>query len=197
MELFKKGKVKLSTCEQTNSKKRSTEPEFKQQYLAPIRTLSVDNQCRLLQQIIDGDLPILGLKAAAAHIKQIDMLKSTFLNHVNIGTWEEAQEKLPLFAKAEVLSQFSKLNFTSSVPRSFVDFCTRAKESINFESSEEASAGDLIIKSSETDSFACIIKSTFTELYSARITAINPNFTGASLIVVSISKVCFCQVVYQ
>ena len=193
MELFRTGKVKLSSCEQTNSKTKSTEPEFKQQYLAPIRTLKADDQCRLLQQIIAGDLPILGLKKAAAHIKQTEMLKSTFLSHVAIDTWEEAQERLPLFAKIEVLSQFSKLNFSSSVPRSFTDFCTRAKESINLRSTEESSASDLIMKSDDTDTFACIIKSTFTELHSARITAINPNFTGASLIVVSINEVCFVK----
>jgi len=190
MDLYKTGKIKLSSCEQTNNKNRLTEPEFKQQYLAPIRTLKEHDQCCLLQKIINGELPILGLKAAAFTIKQIDMLKTTFLNHVNIDTWEEAQERLPLFAKTEVLAQFSHLNFSSSVPKSFTEFCTRAKESIDMQTIEESSAGDLVIKSDETDSFTCIIKSAFTELYSARITAINPNFTGAALIVVSIDKVC-------
>ena len=56
---------------------------------------------------------------------------------------------------------------------------------------EEPCVEDLIIKDPATSCCACIIISSFRELYSGRISAIDPDFTGASLVAVLIDKVWF------
>ena len=51
-----------------------TKPEFKQQYLAPIRRLDEVDQCKLLLKVIDGSCSLVDLKAEAAEIKQMNAL---------------------------------------------------------------------------------------------------------------------------
>jgi len=191
MDLFKKSQVYINGQNLPKAGPNGSEPDFKQQYLAPIRTLKEDDQCNLLQLVIDKKLSILGMKTAAVETKLMETLKSTFLNLVHIKTWEEAEERLPFYTNKEVLLQFSKLNFTSGTPHSFANFCKRAKDSLNPTPGEESSNEDMIISDSTTQCRACIITSSFTDLYSSRISAIDPDFTGTSLVAISIYKVCF------
>jgi len=195
MDLFKRNKINLSNKSKPKPGPNGSEPEFKQQYFAPIRTLKEEDQCLLLQEVIDGKLPVLGMKEAAAKMKQMEMLKSTFINLVNITSWEDAEAQLPLFANADALLQFSNLNFGTGAPQPFIDFCTRAKEFLSspgeVTSSDEMSADDLIIKHSETDCHVSVMALPFSELYSSRIVAVDSGFIGASLVVISIEKVLF------
>ena len=46
-----------------------TKPEFKQQYLAPIRRLEEADQCQLLRKVVDGTCSLADLKAQAVEIK--------------------------------------------------------------------------------------------------------------------------------
>ena len=71
------------------------------------------------------------MKESARQMKQMEVLKSTFVNLVNIDSWEEAEAQLPLFTNEGVLEQFSKLDFSWGTPQTFADFCTRAKSSLD------------------------------------------------------------------
>lgn len=75
MDLFKKAKLKGQKL------KMSTllcEPDFKQQYFTPIRTLDEDDQCRLLERVIRREISIAELKEASASLKQMGCLKRAF-----------------------------------------------------------------------------------------------------------------------
>ena len=169
MDLFKRGNIQLS--EKGSKPKpgpRGSEPDFKQQYFAPIRTPKEDEQCFLLQKVIDGKLPVLGMKESARQMKQMEVLKSTFVNLVNIDSWEEAKAQLPLFTNEGVLEQFSKLDFSGGTPQTFADFCTRAKSSLDPTIDERISTDheDIVIKHGENNCHVFVMALPFVELYS-------------------------------
>ena len=183
MDLFKKCKLKGQKLKLATL---MAEPEFKQQYLAPIRTLEENDQCSLLTKVINSDLTISELKEASAKITRLDSLKKAFLNLVNIETWQKAVEEIPLFGCTEQLEKFGRIDLKNWVPQSFNEFCLRAKQSLG----ETPESSDVIIKCSESSSSVHILPSNFTELCSNTITKVYANFTGVSLAVVCFDKVC-------
>lgn len=186
MDLFKKCKLKGQKLKLATL---MAEPEFKQQYLAPIRTLEENDQCLLLNKIINCNLTIADLKEASAKIKRLDNLKKAFLKLVDIETWEKAVEDIPLFACTEQLEKFGKLDFKNGIPQSFNEFCLRAKQSLG-EPPESSESSGVFIKCSGSSSSVHVVLSVFTELCSNTITKVYPNFTGVSLAVVWFDKVC-------
>ena len=163
-----------------------SEPDFKQQYLVPIRTLPENDQCYLLQRVIDGEISIADLKGEAGSIKQMECLKKVFLKLVNLETWGEAEEKMPQFAATEQLQKFAKVNLKHGIPPSFSEFCSRAKQSL--EQLPECSS--VVIKGADSNCNLHILQSTFTELCSSKLSAVYHNFAGVSLAVVCFDKVC-------
>lgn len=168
-------KLKLSTL--------LSKPDFKQQYLAPIRGMQEKEQCKLLQRIIDGELSIVDLKEAAADVKQMAALKLAFLRSTNIDNWESAQHRLPLFANEEQLRKFSKINIGRSIPQSFIDFCNRAKQSEGEQSPELGTEVQL------SDANGYVIASKVTELSGNQIKQVFGAFRGSKLTINFFSKV--------
>lgn len=105
----------------------SHQPEFKQQYLAPIRALDEENQISLLSKLVGKKITLQELKIEAQNIKSLITLKTTFVRLTNMGTWENATEKLPGFASEEQLSRFIQCDLRKNVPSMFIDFCMKSK----------------------------------------------------------------------
>ena len=119
MDLFKKAKLKGQKLKLSSL---MSEPDFKQQYLVPIRTLPENEQCSLLKRVIDGEISIANLKGEAGSIKQMECLKKAFLKLVNVETWAEAEESMPQFATTDQLQKFSKINLKHGIPPSFSEY---------------------------------------------------------------------------
>ena len=184
MDLFKKSKLKGQKLKLSSL---MSEPDFKQQYLAPIRTLQESDQCHLLQELIDGQITIVDLKAAAANMKQMESLKKAFLKLVNFDTWEETEEKLPVFTTHEQLQKFSKVDLKRGIPQSFTEYCARAKQSLEKLPATESSG--VVINCSDSQCSLYIMYLTFMELCNNKILATYEKFTGATLTVVCFDKV--------
>lgn len=183
MNKFKKCQLK-DMDKDKKFKNLRTEPDFKQQYLTPIRTLSEDQQCHLLQELIDCRVKITELKEAAAKIKQMTLLKNTFLELTAIKTWEEAQEMIPQFATTEQLGKFSGCDIKKSVPQFFKEFCSRAKSSLD----GHCEAADITVIHGR-QALCKVLHSKFTELCGNTIATVFPTFTGVQLTAVSFGKV--------
>ena len=180
MNLFEKAKLK---GQKLNLSTLLTKPEFKQQYLAPIRRLQPPDQTSLLQKVISGECSLSELKEAATEIKQMSALRAAFVRLVNVESWEEAQEKFPLFATTEELRKFRKIDLNKCVPQSFADFCTRAKLSTG----QSQDGNGLQIKLGNVEGY--ILKGKITELSGQQIKSVFSSFRGANLTIASLPEV--------
>ena len=187
MDLFQEAKLKGQKLKLSNL---LSKPDFKQQYLAPIRTLEESSQCLLLQKVIDRELSVLELKGAAAEIKTMAGLKQCFLKLVNIDSWEEAEDKIPQFARIEQLKKFSKLNISQGIPQSFQEFCTRAKQSQSPITTESMDATNIL---SLDDTHCYMLESKFTEMCGSKITSVYTSFNGVHLSITSLPEVHTCM----
>ena len=89
MDLFEQSKLKGQKLKMATLLQK---PEFKQNYLAPIRTLQMQDQCMLLQQVISSEITLNNLQCVAAKIKQKTALKNAFTKLTNVDTREQAVE---------------------------------------------------------------------------------------------------------
>lgn len=103
------------------------QPEFKQQYLAPIRALSPQDQVHLLTELTEQKITLAELKKEAANIKAMNTLKSTFVRLTNMESWGNAVERLPGYATEEQLSRFVQCDLRKNVPKIFIDYCLKSK----------------------------------------------------------------------
>lgn len=159
-------------------------PEFKQQHLAPIRALDVDHQCKLLQRVIDGELSLAELKSESSKMKQLQSLRIAFVRLTNTKSWEDANSSFPVYATDEQLLKFIHLDMKKCIPKSFSDFCLRAK---NSEITRPVQAGSEELKYNEV--CARIIKAKLTEVSGVKIKQDDPTFTGAQLALTSFEEV--------
>lgn len=134
MDLFEQGKLK---GQKINLSSLTSKPEFKQQYLAPIRTLLPAQQVSILQKILDKEITILDIKKIAVELKSLNGLKTAFIKLTNCESWEMAVEKYPLFATEAKLKLFFGYNLKVGIPNCFQDYCKRAKLSVNSQQQEE------------------------------------------------------------
>lgn len=81
------------------------QPEFKQQYLAPLRTLNPVEQVALLKKLA---ISLSELKAEAQRIKAMQRLKNTFVRLTE-----------------EQLGRFVQCDLRKNVPQVFLDFCLK------------------------------------------------------------------------
>lgn len=173
MDLFEQAKLKGQKLRLASLIHK---PEFKQNYLSSIRSLPVPEQCSLLQRVVDLELSLTELQVEATKKKQQSALQLAFQKLTNMETWEEAQEKYPLFVTEEQLSRFLHIDIKKTIPKSFSDFCHRAKSSKEQVCSMDTTC---IAVSGNT---ATVVVSKLTELSGSVIRQGNLSFNGASLV---------------
>ena len=103
-----------------------TKPEIKQQYLAPIRCLNMNDQLSLLLRCKNKELSLTEMKEAEI-LKRLEILKKSFVKFTDSKSWEDAQTHLSFASDCE-LKEFAKLD-VSKKSQSFVNFCWKAKVS--------------------------------------------------------------------
>ena len=119
MDLFEQSKLKAQKLRMSTLLQK---PEFKQNYLAPIRTLPISDQCLLLQKVIAGETSLTELQ-----LKQKAALKTAFAKLTNVESWDQAVDKFPAFATDDQLNRFLGIDIRKTIPKAFVSFCQRAK----------------------------------------------------------------------
>ena len=184
IDRYEEGKLK---GQKLNLSTLLSKPEFKQQYLAPIRALEEKDQCMLLEWVNKKEISLAELKEECSKLKQLHGLKLAFVRLTNSDSWEDAQEKLPQFAKDEQLLKFIHIDIKKAIPKSFSDFCLRAKNSSTTSQAESVS-------SAYTTDFntvsARVLQAKFTEITGTKIKSEDPSFTGANLVLTTFEEVC-------
>lgn len=179
MDLFEKVQLK---DQKLRSAMTTTKPEFKQQYLAPLRCLDPSDQCFLLTRCKNKHLSLTEMKKEADVLKKLAVLKKTFVKLTNSKNWEEASSQFPLFACESQLKKFIAIDVSKEIPQPFVCFCKRAKSSTQANSEDQA-----MVKYGEVVAYT--IKGTASELSGHTITCSYSNFHGADLIFLFIKQV--------
>ena len=163
-------------------------PEFKQYLLAPIRSLDASDQIFLLTRCKNKEISLAELKKEATALKQLALLKKTFVKLTNVADWNDAVKQFPLFADEPELKKFVALDFTKGTPQSFVDFCKRAKSSEDMVALCDGYAADqTFVQCGRVVGYA--IKEKPSELSGSVISSVYPGFQGAELILTSIEQV--------
>jgi len=127
MDLFEKVELK---DQRLLSAETTTKPEFKQNYLAPLRCLDPIDQCFLLTRCKNKHLSLAEVKTKANVLKKMADLKKTFVKLTTSKNWEDTSSKYPLFACESQLKKYIAIDVSKELPQSFVNFCNRAKSSI-------------------------------------------------------------------
>lgn len=180
IDLFEEAKLK---GQRLNLSSLLSKPEFKQQYLAPIRALEESDQCLLLQKVIDKQISLAELKAESSNVKQLHNLRVVFVRLTNANSWEDAGTKFPAFATDEQLLKFIHLDLKKSIPKSFSDFCLRAKNSTQ-------DAPQLQSFSTTFNGVSAhVLQQKFTEVSGIKIKSEVPSFNGANLALASFNEV--------
>ena len=167
----------------TKARSRVHKLEFKQNYLASIRTLETPVQCELLQKVLDGTLSLAELQAEAAKRKQVIALKKQFTKLTNVSSWIEAQEKYPLFATEDQLHRFIGTDVRKGVTKAFEAFCQRARSFSDSVRGPE-SASVLVV----WENTATVVVAQPTEVSGSFLRRIDPAFQGAGLTISSASS---------
>lgn len=185
MDLFENGKLKEQKLKLDNM---MCKPEFKQQYLAPIRTLPDEDQCNLLQKVIDREINLNDLKILSAQRKTILALRSTFVKSTNCTSWEEAQEKFPLYASDTQLSKFQDCDLKKMIPKRFEEFCLRAKNSSSGHSSVTSESFFSIDNQDGPPSTVNIIRAKCIDVTGHTIKVTQSLFCGVDLAIVQVNR---------
>ena len=167
----------------TKASSRVHKLEFKQNYLAPIRTLEMQVQCELLRKVLDRRLSLTELQAEASKRKQIIALKKQFTKLTNVSSWSEAQEKYPLFATEDQLHRFIGVDVRKGVTKAFEAFCQRAR-SFSESASGPESASILVVR----ENTATVVVAQPSEVSGSFLRRIDPAFQGAGLTISSASS---------
>jgi len=182
MDLFEKVELK---DQKLISAQTTTKPEFKQNYLAPLRCLDPQDQCFLLTRCKNKDLSLAEMKKEASVLKKMAVLKKAFVKLTNSKNWEDASSQFPLFACESQLKKFTAIDFSKELPQSFVSFCKRVKSSM--QTGVAIDDNQAMVKYGEAAAYA--IKGTISELSSHSITCSYSGFHGADLILLSLTQV--------
>ena len=157
-------------------------PEFKQNYLSPIRSLSVSEQCSLLQRVVDLELSLSDMQTEANVVKQRSALQVAFQKLTNVQSWEEAQERFPHFTTAEQLNRFMHIDLKKNIPKTFSDFCHRAKNS-DERMCFSGSSSSIAVRGVTAN----VVVSMPTEISGSLLRQVDATFNGASLVLSSFS----------
>lgn len=186
MDLFEKAKLK---DQKLRSSSTNAKPDFKQQYLAPIRCLELNDQCSLLERCKNGSISLKEMKNEAENFKKMYTLKKAFVKLTNAKNWEDAFTHHPRYATESQLKKFITLDVSKGIPQPFVDFCKHAKSYASCDESAEvemAAAGCVL---NVGDVIAVAIHAEFSELTGHMISSMYKKFSGADLILLLIKEV--------
>ena len=75
MDMFEMGSLK---DQKLNVKQLVSKPEFKQQDLAPLHALPIDEQCSILTKVVQKEIPLNNIKDLSKRARQISTLKTMF-----------------------------------------------------------------------------------------------------------------------
>ena len=184
MDLFERAKLK---GQRLNLSTLLAKPEFKQQYLAPIRALDEEVQVKLLTKLIDGEISLQELKGEADKVKQFRALHTAFLRLTNTETWEEAKQKFPHFASDKQMEKFMLCDLKKAVPKTFTDFCQRAKDSVAEELASEPELHPFSVSVGAVT--ITVVNSKVTEITGQKIRRSTRVFQGANLAVAQVQQV--------
>ena len=181
MDLFETYKLK---GQKAQCGLKTTKPEFKQQSLAPLCHLSLNDQCNLLLRCKNREILLAEMKQEADVLKRLETLKKTFVKLTNAKDWEDAEAQFQPFASVNELKKFSSLDLTKEVPPSFVNFYRKAKAS---KESQLFHIEDQITKHKEL--VACTLQGKLCELSGHVVMSAYPDFHGADMIFLSVPEV--------
>ena len=193
MDRFEKAELRGQT---RNFSNLISKPEFRQNYLTPIRTLPVEDQCFLLQKVIDHTLSLAEMKTEAAEMKKMVILRKAFVQCTNSRTWEIAKEKFPFYATDSQLKRFIRVDVQKEVPQSFMDFCRRATgEEADHDPTDHNSvrfntAVGFAIDSKISELSAHKIKQSFSRFFGAKLGIISCNEVSINDCKIVCSQVC-------
>ena len=171
-------KLKLSTLQ--------CKPEFKQQYLAPICTLSSEDQCDLLTLLLQKEITLAQLKERAAELKQKKAIRIAFVRLTSSLSWETAQDHFPDYV-AE-LDSFLCFDFKKQIPKLFQDFCHRAVLSKESTSTASDTSTTVLLGDSSNATSGSVICCSHSTLCGKRLEEVT-TFKGYDLAIASIHKV--------
>jgi hypothetical protein len=181
IDLYEEAKLK---GQKLNLSSLLSKPEFKQQYLAPIRALEEEDHCLLLKKVTDRQISLAELKTESSNIKQLHNLCVVFVRLTNADSWEDATNKFPEFASDEQLLKFIHLDLKKAIPKSFSDFCLRAKNSADTPQLQSSA-----FSTSFNAVSAHVVQAKFTEISGTKIKSEVSSFTGANLALASLKEV--------
>lgn len=162
-----------------------TKPEIKQQYFAPIRRLSMNDQLSLLLRCKNKEISLMEMRKEAETLKRLEVLQKAFVKFTNSKSWEDAQTHFQPFASDCELKKFTTLDVAKEIPQSFINFCRKAKVSREI---GQSNSEDYIFKYGQL--VACTLQATASEISGQMITSTFQNFHGADMILLSIPEVC-------
>ena len=102
----------VSKGQKLNLSNLQSKPEFKQQYLSPIRALTKPDQVNLLTELVDLKITLSDLKTMANNLKCLHGLKAAFTKLTNSESWEKAVESYQAFTSEAQLNRFKGYNLT-------------------------------------------------------------------------------------
>ncbi len=178
MDLFEQSKLKAQKLRMSTLLQK---PEFKQNYLAPIRTLPISDQCLLLQKVIAGETSLTELQTAATQLKQKAALKTAFAKLTNVESWDQAVDKFPAFATDDQLNQFLGIDIRKTIPKAFVSFCQRAK---SYSADDASPASSIVVNCASVN----VLVTEISVISGKMIRKANPSFEGAHLVITSHSE---------
>lgn len=182
MDLYELGKLK---GQKLNLSALTSKPQFKQQYLAPIRCLPESDQLSILKKVKDKVITILEVKKMAGDLKGMNALKTAFVKLTNCESWKHAEESFPSYATESQLKRFIGYSLRMGVPTSFQDYCKRAKLSTEISNHEEDHV--YMFSSKEgTEHFVVFVCSHLTNVSGQMIQTLYHAFSGIDLAVVNV-----------
>ena len=145
--------------------------------LKPVGCLSLNDQCSLLLRCKNKEISLNELKEEADMLKKLEALKNSFYKLTNAKSWEDVQAQFQSFASECELQKFLLLDFSKEVPSSFVNFCHRAKSTVE---NEQSDIEHHVVK--HQGLVACILQQNLDELSGHAITSAYSEFHGADMI---------------
>lgn len=173
MDLFEQSKLKAQKLRMSTLLQK---PEFKQNYLAPIRTLPISDQCLLLQKVIAGETSLTELQ-----LKQKAALKTAFAKLTNVESWDQAVDKFPAFATDDQLNRFLGIDIRKTIPKAFVSFCQRAK---SYSADDASPASSIVVNGASVN----VLVTEISVILGNMIRKANPSFEGAHLVITTHSE---------
>ena len=177
MSMYEDGALK---DQKLNKKHLTSIPEFKQHLLQPLHHLDMEFQLHVLQEVIDENLSLKELKVEAVKFRSLETIRKAFVRCTSSQSWDDATNKYKAFTTEDRLMQFMKLDFRHDIPDAFKAYCQSAI------SSELPTSGDVKVVHGVR---VAIVKGTLLSVSAQDLTAVDPTYAGAQLILASVPQV--------